>query len=136
MLPDATGLEFIEELKLSTGRKLLPLVMLTGYGDESIAVQAMKSGAQDYLVKGKLTDEVLIRTCHSVMERMCLMQQLEQQQEQQRLIATIALRIRQSLSLDIVLNTAVDEIREFIKADRVVVYQCPLDMSGKIVAES
>ncbi|WP_414581946.1 PAS domain S-box protein [Scytonema sp. PCC 10023] len=136
MLPDASGLEFIEELKLSTGRNLLPIVMLTGYGDESVAVEAMKSGAQDYLVKGKLTSQALNRCCHTVMERVRLMQQLEQQQEQQRLIATIALRIRQSLSLEIVLNTAVDEIRDFLKTDRVLVYQCPPDMSGTIVAES
>ncbi|BAY43502.1 two-component hybrid sensor and regulator [Scytonema sp. HK-05] len=136
MLPDATGLEFIEELKLSTGKNLLPIVMLTGYGNESVAVQAMKSGAQDYLVKGKLTSQALNRSCSTVMERVRLMQQLEQQQEQQRLIATIALRIRQSLSLEIVLNTAVDEIRNFLKADRVLVYQCPPDMSGTIVAES
>ncbi|MEI2583573.1 PAS domain S-box protein [Scytonema sp. PRP1] len=136
MLPDATGLEFIEELKLSTGRSLLPVVMLTGYGDESLAVEAMKSGAQDYLVKGKLTSQALNRSCHTVMERVRLMRQLEHQQEQQRLIATIALRIRQSLSLEIVLNTAVDEIRDFLKTDRVLVYQCPRDMSGTIVAES
>ncbi|KAB8316427.1 PAS domain S-box protein [Tolypothrix campylonemoides VB511288] len=136
MLPDATGLEFIEELKLSTGRNLLPIVMLTGYGDESVAVEAMKSGAQDYLVKGKLTSQALNRSCHTVMERVRLMQQLEHQQEQQRLIATIALRIRQSLSLEIVLNTAVDEIRNFLKTDRVIVYQCPPDTSGTIVAES
>lgn len=87
MLPDATGLEFIEELKLSTGRKLLPIVMLTGYGNESVAVQAMKSGAQDYLVKAKVTSEALNRSCHTVMERVRLMQQLEHEQEQQRLIA-------------------------------------------------
>jgi len=136
MLPDATGLEFIEELKLSTGRNLLPIVMLTGYGNESVAVQAMKSGAQDYLLKRKLTSQALNRSCHTVMERVRLMQQLEHQQEQQRLIATIALRIRQSLSLEIVLNTAVDEIRDFLKTDRVLVYQCPPDMSGTIVAES
>lgn len=136
MLPDATGLEFIEELKLSTGRNLLPIVMLTGYGDESVAVEAMKSGVQDYLVKAKLTSQALNRSCYTVMERVRLMLQLEHQQEQQRLIATIALRIRQSLSLEIVLNTAVDEIRDFLKTDRVLVYQCLPDMSGTIVAES
>ncbi|GAB1542755.1 hypothetical protein NUACC21_54290 [Scytonema sp. NUACC21] len=136
MLPDATGLEFLEELKLVTGRKYLPAIVLTGQGDESVAVQAMKSGAQDYLVKGKLTDETLHRVSHAVMERVRLMEQVEQQQEQQRLMAAIALRIRLSLSLEIVLNTAVDEIRNFLKADRVIVYQFHQDKSGTVVAES
>lgn len=128
ILPDATGLEFLEELKLSIGRNQLPVVMLTGQGNESIAVQAMKSGAQDYLVKG-ITPEALYRASHTVIERV-------RQQEEQRLIGTIALRIRQSLSLEIVLNTAVDEIRDFLGADRVIVYQFHSDMSGTIVAES
>lgn len=135
-LPDANGLKFLEELKLQTGRNLIPVVMLSGQGDETTAVQAMKSGAQDYLVKSRLTREALNRASHTVMERVRLMQQLEQQQEQQRLIGMIALRIRQSLSLETVLNTAVDEVRNFLKADRVLVYQFHADMSGKIVAES
>jgi PAS domain S-box-containing protein len=136
LLPDATGLEFLEELKLCTGRNQLPVVMLTGQGDESVAVQAMKNGAQDYLVKGRLTNEALYRASYTAMERMRLMEQIEQQQEQQRLIGAIALRIRQSLSLEVVLNTAVEEIRNFLKTDRVVVYQFHSDKSGAIVAES
>lgn len=135
-LPDASGLEFLEELKVHTGKNHLPVVMLSGQGDETVAVQAMKNGALDYLVKGRLSLEALNRACHTVMERVSLMQQLEQQQEQQRLIGAIALRIRKSLSLDTVLNTAVDEIRSFLKADRVLVYQFHDDMSGTIVAES
>ncbi|MEC4816155.1 MAG: PAS domain S-box protein, partial [Scytonema sp. PMC 1069.18] len=136
LLPDATGLEFLEELKLCSGKNQLPVVMLTGQGDESIAVSAMKNGAQDYLVKGKLTHEALHRATHTAMERMRLIEQIEQHQEQQRLIGAIALRIRQSLSLEIVLNTAVEEIRSFLKADRVVVYQFHSDKSGTVVAES
>ncbi|GAA6622491.1 histidine kinase dimerization/phosphoacceptor domain -containing protein [Scytonema sp. NUACC26] len=136
MLPDATGLEFLEELKFSIERNHLPVIMLTGQGDESIAVQAMKSGAQDYLVKGKLTDDVFYRASHTVMERVRLMQQVDSQQEQQRLMGAIALRIRLSLSLEIVLTTAVEEIRDFLKADRVIVYQFHPDNSGTIVAES
>ncbi|WP_421657992.1 PAS domain S-box protein [Leptothermofonsia sp. ETS-13] len=85
MLADSDGLEFLNQLKLQTGSSLLPVIFLTGYGDEMIAVQAMKSGAQDYLIKGKVTAEVLCRAIHSVIERVALLQQLEQSREQQRL---------------------------------------------------
>jgi two-component system NtrC family sensor kinase len=37
----------------------LPIIVLTGQGDQEIAVEAMKSGAIDYLTKGKLTCEAL-----------------------------------------------------------------------------
>ncbi len=136
ILPDANGLEFLEQLQNSNSTKKMPVIILTGQGDENIAVQLMKSGAQDYLVKGKLTREAFYRACNTVRERMQLMQQLEQQQEQQRLLGAIALRIRQSLSLEVVLKTAVDEVRKFLKADRVLVYQLHPDMSGNVVAES
>lgn len=36
-----------------------PIILLTGHGDQEIAVQAMKSGATDYLVKSKLTAQSL-----------------------------------------------------------------------------
>jgi len=39
----------------------LPIIVLTGQGDQEIAVEAMKSGATDYLTKGKLNCEVLIK---------------------------------------------------------------------------
>ncbi|MBW4672693.1 MAG: PAS domain-containing protein [Desmonostoc geniculatum HA4340-LM1] len=66
--------------------------MLTGQGDEAIAVQAIKSGAHDYLVKGKLTRDNLCRAIHGAIKQMQLMQQLQQQQEQQRLVGAIAIQ--------------------------------------------
>jgi len=41
---------------------LLPVIMLTGQGDQEIAVQAMKAGATDYLVKSHLSSEILSRS--------------------------------------------------------------------------
>jgi PAS domain S-box-containing protein len=67
-LPDGDGLEFLAELAAQSDGKLPPVVMLTGQGDENIAVRAMKLGAQDYLVKRDLTPELLqlsIRTAIS-----------------------------------------------------------------------
>jgi len=48
-LPGMTGLEFLRELRL---RQLeTPVIIVTGRGDERIAVEAMKLGARDYIVK-------------------------------------------------------------------------------------
>ncbi|MBD2663290.1 signal transduction histidine kinase [Richelia sinica FACHB-800] len=136
MLSDINGLEFLGKLKLVTGKEQLPVIMITRYGDENIAVQAMKAGVQDYLVKGKLTCGAFLRACHTVLERLQFIQQIAQQQEQQKLLGAIALRIRQSLSLEAVLNTTVDEVRKFLKADRVLVYRLQPKNGGVIVAES
>ncbi len=50
-LPDMTGLEFLAELKNELGEMPVPVMMLTGADNASVAVEAMKRGAQDYLVK-------------------------------------------------------------------------------------
>ena len=81
LLPDIDGIEFLNELKIQLGRTNLPVVMLTGQGNEAIAVQVMKSGASDYLVKGNMTPESLRLAIHSVVERthlQCLLEQSEQ----------------------------------------------------------
>jgi len=51
-LPGLTGLELFDELKQQVGNvRLPPFLMLTGAGTEELAVQAIKSGIYDYLVK-------------------------------------------------------------------------------------
>lgn len=59
MLPDCSGLEFLAELSGVGGQLPVPVVMLTGHGDESIAVQAMKQGVHDYLPKRNITGDLL-----------------------------------------------------------------------------
>ena len=56
-LPDQDGLELIKHLQL-IGLKV-PLVVLTGQGDEQIAVEMMKAGASDYLSKSRVSPETL-----------------------------------------------------------------------------
>lgn len=58
-LPDATGVELIPLLKQRARPAELPVIMLTGMGDTSIAVTAMKLGAQDYLAKDRLQPDTL-----------------------------------------------------------------------------
>jgi two-component system, NarL family, sensor histidine kinase BarA len=59
-LPDGDGLGLVQQIR-DMGLKL-PLIVLTGQGDEQIAVQLMKLGASDYLPKSKLSPEMLTRS--------------------------------------------------------------------------
>ncbi|HLO87521.1 MAG TPA: GAF domain-containing protein [Nostocaceae cyanobacterium] len=63
-------------------------------------------------------------------------QALKAQIAREKLMGTVAQRIRQSLNLQDILNATVQQVRDILKVDRVVVYQFAPDMSGKIVAES
>ncbi len=56
-LGEQTGLELLHQLR---SRDInAPVIFLTGQGDEEVAVQAMRGGAIDYLVKSKLTEQAL-----------------------------------------------------------------------------
>ncbi|WP_445630030.1 ATP-binding protein [Nostoc sp. DSM 114167] len=135
-LPDMSGLEFFDRIQQKIFKTSVPVIMLTGRGDEEIAVQVMKRGALDYLVKQNLTQDVLQLAVRNAIKQSCLQAQLLKTQERQRLIATTALRIRQSLNLEQILNTAVAEVQQLLKCDRVMVYQFAPDTDGKIVASS
>jgi len=66
-LPDAQGLEAIQRARAAAPR--VPLVVLTGFDDESLAVRALNEGAQDYLVKGQLEARGLMRALRYAIER-------------------------------------------------------------------
>lgn len=134
-LPDGDGLTFLQKWQARYG-KPAPVVMMTRQGNEQIAVEARKQGAQDYLVKGSLTAQQLCSSVHTVLERLELQDQLETRHKQLELLAAVAQQIRQSLDLDIVLQTAVQEALPLLQADRVVIYQVREDGTGTVIQES
>ena len=73
-LPDSTGLESFERLRREAPD--VPLVILTGLEDQAIAVEAVRRGAQDFLVKGRFNGGVLSRTLRYAIERHRLQSQI------------------------------------------------------------
>lgn len=61
---------------------------------------------------------------------------LQQQFEQQRLMMEISQRIRQSLNLHQILQTTVDEMRQFLQVDRVIIFQFSAEWGGTVTVES
>jgi DNA-binding NarL/FixJ family response regulator len=66
MLPDRNGLEIIELLKKENIN--IPIIMLTGAGDEKIAVEAMKEGVADYITKDELSTRKLSESIKKVVD--------------------------------------------------------------------
>jgi PAS domain S-box-containing protein len=83
-LPDGDGLQFLAALAAQSDGAMPPVVMLTGQGDESIAVRAMKLGAQDYLCKSNLTPELLQLSIRNAIARDRFRQQLAQSEDRFR----------------------------------------------------
>jgi len=74
-LPDVDGLEFLSRL---TKQKLLPVIVLTGQGNEAVAVEAMKGGAMDYLLKGAVSRDRLQHAVHNAIEKVGLRRKIEE----------------------------------------------------------
>jgi PAS domain S-box-containing protein len=99
-LPDGDGLEFLNDIHNDINRQDTlshrSVIMLTGKGNENIAVNAMKLGAKDYLVKGETTALLLKKTINQVLREVALSQSLDQLcQEKYHLEAAIQARTQE-----------------------------------------
>ncbi|MHC5599228.1 MAG: response regulator [Nostoc sp.] len=135
-LPDVDGLEFLAQLQPPTQQPCLPVIVVTGQGNEAIAVQAIKAGAQDYIVKEQITPEGLQIAVNGAIETVRLRTELQQRIERERIILYITQKIHQSLNLDEILQISVTEVREFLHTDRVLVFQLKPDGDGTVISES
>ena len=66
-LPDSQGLNTIESVRAT--KASIPIIVLTGLDDESVAIEAVRRGAQDYLIKGSITGSMLSRVIRYAIER-------------------------------------------------------------------
>jgi serine phosphatase RsbU (regulator of sigma subunit) len=73
-LPDSRGLETLK--RLHSRRPQVPIVVLTGHDDTTLAVNAVHAGAQDFLVKGQVDGQLLARSIRYAIERKRMTEQL------------------------------------------------------------
>ncbi|WGV28133.1 hybrid sensor histidine kinase/response regulator [Halotia branconii] len=66
-LPDSQGLSSLPPLMINAPS--IPIVVLTNTNDEELAIEAVRQGAQDYLVKRQVNTDVLVRSVHYAIER-------------------------------------------------------------------
>ncbi|MGB6743309.1 MAG: EAL domain-containing protein [Terracidiphilus sp.] len=66
-LPDAQGMDAVRRAHRAAPG--VPLVILSGFDDESMAIQAIQGGAQDYLIKGQIEPRELVRALRYAVER-------------------------------------------------------------------
>ncbi|MFP4124190.1 MAG: PAS domain S-box protein [Coleofasciculus sp.] len=77
----------------------------------------------------------LLGTASDITSRKQVEETLRQQVERERLISAMSRRIRQSLDLETILTTTVEEVQQLLMADRVLVYQLFEDNRGRAIAE-
>jgi len=84
-LPDSSGLATLTKVQ-SKARKVSTIV-LTGLNDEDLAIEAVRKGAQDYLVKGQIDENLLSRAILYSLERKRAEEALRESEERYRELA-------------------------------------------------
>ena len=103
LMPGMNGIEFLELLNQQDID--VPVIMITGQGDENIAVRAMKSGAKDYLVKSGDFFTLLPSVIEKVVRQRELNQSLRESERQKQAI----------------LDASMDQIR-YVDADLKIIW--------------
>lgn len=119
-----------EWLGLGTPTSFLYTLDLPAIADVAIAVeQSIEAFATD---GDRFTPPSLVTAESSSLN----LEELQEQLACSRLLERMALHIRESLQLNTILQTAVDEVRQFLKTERVLIYRFNPDWSGRVVVEA
>nr|WP_281396955.1 GGDEF domain-containing response regulator [Mesorhizobium silamurunense] len=76
-LPDSMGLDALRQFRATAPS--VPVIVLTGLNDERLAIQAVRDGAQDYLVKGQIDGRQITRAIRYARERHRMMLEVRDQ---------------------------------------------------------
>ena len=76
-LPGIKGIEVLKRIRIE--HPYLPVVMIDGLGNDMVAVQSMKDGAQDYIVKHTITPPILQRAIQVAIEHCAMEKRIEEQ---------------------------------------------------------
>ncbi len=99
-LPGANGLQVLAQVCELPPERQPAVIMLTGSGNEQVAVEAMKRGAKDYLTKDGLDGPPLLRALHSALTQKRLADQVARYHAQTRADLEMARHLQQSLLPD------------------------------------
>ncbi len=124
-LPDSVGTNAID--KLNQAAPHIPIVVMSGRDDEATAIHAVQLGAQDYLIKGQVDSQILVRVIRYAVERKKAEQKLQLAEQNYRLIfensAVAIMMVNQGGQL-VSWNQFTADLLEMTEQE---LYLCPVD---------
>jgi signal transduction histidine kinase/DNA-binding NarL/FixJ family response regulator len=109
--PDTYGLETVKKIRRAAPD--VPVVILTGLNDEQLALKATREGAQDYLLKDQIDNEILLRSIRYAIERKRHEKQIHEHQSRQAALHQIHLAVTSTLDLRTRLNLLLERIADY-----------------------
>ncbi len=119
MMSGINGFETCRQLKINPDTKDIPIIFMTALAETKSKVKGFELGAVDYIIKPIDREELLARI-HTHLTVQHLHQRLAKEVKNKQLLFEISDRIRQSLDLDLIFQTATQEILKVLECNRVV----------------
>jgi len=136
ILGPITGLSVVKDIRAAGDD--LPIISMTGWGNERVAVEAIKEGAQDYLVKGVMTSGALERAIRNAVQQVALERRVtEKQQELECFVSVVAHDLQQPLcallgNVEVVRDFCIDKLDPDAKGFITTAVRNAKRMSGMI----
>jgi len=107
-LPDSQGLDTVARVQARAPH--LPIIVMTGLDDEALAVRAVRGGAQDYLVKGQVDSNLLVRAIGYAIARKRAEEEIRRGYRLQTVLNKMLRISLENTSLEDTLQRAIDQI--------------------------
>lgn len=119
-LPMMNGIEVLSEIQ--TQGYTVPVIMVTGQGDESIAVEAMKRGACDYIIKNQNYHQTLPPVAQKVIDQHRLKNHLEKNAQRVHRLYELSLSLATERKTMVLADTLVIGAKELIDAEGAILF--------------
>ena len=127
-LLDSTGIDTV--LKAHAECPDTPIVVLTGLDDEETGISALRSGAQDYLIKGNITSNLLTRTIHYAIERKLMEIEKKEVEQKAQMASRLATVGRLALGIAHEINNPLTGVIGF--SQLLMQRDIPMDIKGDV----
>ena len=117
-LPDSVGMETLKKIQLFNFKS--PVVVMTGLDDEDSALEALREGAQDYLVKNRLTADSVLRGIKYSIERKKIQDLLKKNAQQFSLLSSTTASINECDEISLIYSMTCNHISKLLERAGVI----------------
>lgn len=128
-LRGTTGIDTF--LQLYGKNDTYPVIVLSGFADEILAIETVKMGAQDYLVKGQLNSNLLINSIKYAIERKNLEEENKRKIKMEKMMTRIIYNFIGQIDIDIGINDALKVMADTKELGYAFLFQIS-DKNGKL----
>src|ERR1043166_193803 len=111
-LPDISHFEALAQIRAAAPK--LPVLIIAGFNDEKLAMEAVRKGAQDYLVESDLDRRTVVRAIRYAIDRKRVEGQLVEQRTRQAVLHELNLAISSTLDLHSMLHLFLDRAAQLL----------------------